>query len=1249
MADRKVGNLFVGLGLSTEEFAKGIKEAEKGLKSFGRNIGKIGTEISKGLSIPAAGIVTGVALLTNQYDKALQQISRKTGKTGKDLKEFQGILTDTFAGGDDSISEVSTALSVLAQKTGLTGEPLKKLTETVLDLTDITGNDLNVVVDSSIGVFKKWQVAAQDQTTTLDFLFKISQQTGVGFDSLATSLNEFGTPLKALGFDLKNSALLLGNLGKSGLDAEKVINGMKLSIGKFVEAGLDPKQAFAQLVEQIKNADEASGNLLAKAATNNKVFLDFANAIRTGAFEVGNLASKLGNTDEAIATTGQKTEEIGQKISKVFNAITAPLAEAGNRIYQGFVPAIDAVIKVIQDLSKWVRENLSGFLDWTIIIASVVAVVGPAILSLKGLAFVLSGVLAGAWSLAVVGAKGLIIAVTALISPLGILTAAVAGGVYVWYTYRDAIYEVVNGFQTDLAKGIEVVASKVVYLKKLLTEVASGNISGAVSSASKQADTYLQDRLSLIANERFTPEIKKTTDAIAELKTGFEEATKSVVDIIKPTGDYGNLLGELTGEAEQQTKKIAELTQAWQEYKQKFTDDQAIKSVESGLESAIENVDQTSFDSLTNKLEQSFADANFNELKKQFGELGNDDELRQQAEAQAKEQVEAWGERMKAKQEQVYNEGVQFWRTTFENAITGVKFDLKDMLQQVAVGFAANLAQSIFGSLQGIKSPQDFGGAIFDSIFGDGKKLEGIGQTLGIDIGDFAKDALAEVGLDFGKDAGGALTGIAEKWGLTAGTAMGLGAVAYIYGSNAIKNGALDVIQGKGNSQSNFDTALNSNLITGWINPLLDAFGLGSAGSVLGLGKKNPETQARRDFGDAIKQMVKEVAGGTILMRDAFGAWKEWSGQFEIFGGDSKFNGGKGFEFLQSLSGAAQGAFGGVAAGLKEKLGLEDLDIGQAAAMLAENLGGSIDNLRQFVFALKLDFEDLKAIILQTAEDGTIKWSEYNAQIAGLAEAFKPGLEAVGDITGAVEELRASTGRGLNAVKGVKDIAQELIEAGVTQLDQVSAVLQAQGYSAEEANAIMQAFIQSGAETLQAIADGTNEFAGAIAGNIESLGFKYDEVSVSVQNLYKDIKSIDDIKFETKNLEIKVNVTGDEIPSQADAIANKLGGVYANIQMFAKGGVVNSPTLFKHSTGLGLMGEAGQEAILPLERIGGKLGVNATFGGGKASNTVNFNIDARGADNGVEERLYNVLSDMGEQIANLAVNQIADMMNRGQL
>lgn len=61
--------------------------------------------------------------------------------------------------------------------------------------------------------------------------------------------------------------------------------------------------------------------------------------------------------------------------------------------------------------------------------------------------------------------------------------------------------------------------------------------------------------------------------------------------------------------------------------------------------------------------------------------------------------------------------------------------------------------------------------------------------------------------------------------------------------------------------------------------------------------------------------------------------------------------------------------------------------------------------------------------------------------------------------------------------------------------------------------------------------------------------------------------------------------------------------VKGGVQTFASGGIIRGPTMF------GLAGEAGDEAIMPLTRIGGQLGVRATGGGGD-----NYHISIQAID-----------------------------------
>ena len=101
------------------------------------------------------------------------------------------------------------------------------------------------------------------------------------------------------------------------------------------------------------------------------------------------------------------------------------------------------------------------------------------------------------------------------------------------------------------------------------------------------------------------------------------------------------------------------------------------------------------------------------------------------------------------------------------------------------------------------------------------------------------------------------------------------------------------------------------------------------------------------------------------------------------------------------------------------------------------------------------------------------------------------------------------------------------------------------------------------------------------------------------------------------------------------------GGVFAQngIQPFARGGIVDKPTLFPFANGTGLMGEAGPEAILPLRRgRDGRLGVDAGGGGGGINVTVN--VDATGTKaQGDDGRAGQFARAISEAVKNEIVTQ----------
>ena len=85
------------------------------------------------------------------------------------------------------------------------------------------------------------------------------------------------------------------------------------------------------------------------------------------------------------------------------------------------------------------------------------------------------------------------------------------------------------------------------------------------------------------------------------------------------------------------------------------------------------------------------------------------------------------------------------------------------------------------------------------------------------------------------------------------------------------------------------------------------------------------------------------------------------------------------------------------------------------------------------------------------------------------------------------------------------------------------------------------------------------------------------------------------------------SLAGSMFGSLAGGLGGLMGFAKGGVVPFASGGVVSAPTYFPMGGNVGLMGEAGAEAIMPLARgADGRLGVAAAGGGGGVS--VVFNV-----------------------------------------
>jgi TP901 family phage tail tape measure protein len=234
-----------------------------------------------------------------KFDDALDTIRVGTGATGKALDGLNESFKAVFTTVPTSAAQASTAIADLNNRLGLTGAPLEGLSAQMLNLARITKSDVAPTIAATTRVFVDWGIATDKQSSTLDYLSKVSQSTGIGVNGLSQKVVQFGAPLRQMGFDLQASAALLGKFEKEGVNAELVMGSLRIALTKMSKAGItDASAALKQIVQEIQNAG-STGQANAKAVGYfaSRAGPDMAAAIREGRISISELVKE---TSQAI-------------------------------------------------------------------------------------------------------------------------------------------------------------------------------------------------------------------------------------------------------------------------------------------------------------------------------------------------------------------------------------------------------------------------------------------------------------------------------------------------------------------------------------------------------------------------------------------------------------------------------------------------------------------------------------------------------------------------------------------------------------------------------------------------------------------------------------------------------------------------------------------------------------------------------------------------------------------------------------
>jgi TP901 family phage tail tape measure protein len=402
-----------GLKRARAEMDKLSKKVESSTSKTVRSAAALGGGVLAG-----AGVAVGALYkIGSSFDDAYDNLRVNTGKTGAELDVLKNDLRAVASQVPDSFDQVSVALAGFASNLGLSGKPLEDLSVQILNLSRLTGTDLNTNVDAVSKVMKNFGVITAYQGPALDVMFRASQQTGISISDLATQMATAGPVLRSAGFDFQSSAAFTAQLAKAGLDVGDVMPTLSKSLALAAKNGQDAGTYLGGAFDRIKNApNDVAASQIAMEQFGAKG-AKMAELVRSGAVSFDELKNSIGQGD-SINQAASDTEDFSEKFSKLKNRIMLAIEPFASKVFDKIGEIMDWLGPKVDQVTKYFQEH-------------------------QGVAKVVAGIIGGALVIALIAvnvqlvlmAINVLAATWPIILIIGIIALLVAGFIYAWNNF----------------------------------------------------------------------------------------------------------------------------------------------------------------------------------------------------------------------------------------------------------------------------------------------------------------------------------------------------------------------------------------------------------------------------------------------------------------------------------------------------------------------------------------------------------------------------------------------------------------------------------------------------------------------------------------------------------------------------------------------------------------------------------------------------------------------------------------------
>lgn len=535
--------LSVKISADVKDFASSLSSVQSSLEatskkweSLSSSLGKIGSTLTKSITVPVVAAATASVKNFSEVDKTMRLVEKTMGDTAWASGDLEKAMKSAASNSVFGMNDAANAALNFARQ-GFNAADASKMLTPAMSLAAGTATDLAVVSGGLGNAMKVFADQGLEAGNAADILAKAQGQANTTVQDLLDSMTVAGPIVDSVGWSMKDLAVITDVFGDAGISGSEGATALKTGLARLASPADDATAVMKRLGIEIFNTD---GTMKSFTSVQKQLHTAFAGLTQEEQLQAA--ATLFGKNQMAKWMTLIKAApETVDKYSSALDNCTGSAEEMANALLSGPGGAIEKLKSSLDVLSYTlgdiVGNNIQPFIEditeivdkfnnldkgtqeATLKMVAFAAAIGPAFLALsKGVGIIASvekgmGTLVGGVSKT---AESVATNFDSLRNGFSRVGDAASGLGSKWGSVFSSVSGKVSTFTSGVSSQFSTFTSGVSSKFSSLTSDVSSKVSGMVESLATP------DRIDAVTSKfsAFSDTIKSKASAIASSISG---------------------------------------------------------------------------------------------------------------------------------------------------------------------------------------------------------------------------------------------------------------------------------------------------------------------------------------------------------------------------------------------------------------------------------------------------------------------------------------------------------------------------------------------------------------------------------------------------------------------------------------------------------------------------------------------------------------------------------------------------------